>query len=71
LAAYVHTRDYARMFRVAEQLDYGVIGVNDGAPSSPAGPFGGLKESGFGREGGAYGIDEYLDVKYLSIALGR
>jgi succinate-semialdehyde dehydrogenase/glutarate-semialdehyde dehydrogenase len=67
LAAYVHTRDYARMFRVAERLDYGVIGVNDGAPSSPAGPFGGLKASGFGREGGAFGIDEYLDVKYVSI----
>jgi succinate-semialdehyde dehydrogenase/glutarate-semialdehyde dehydrogenase len=67
LAAYVQTRDYARMFRMAEQLDFGVIGVNDGAPSNPAGPFGGLKQSGFGREGGAFGIDEYLDVKYVSI----
>lgn len=67
LAAYVQTRDYARMFRVAEGLDYGVIGVNDGAPSSPSGPFGGMKASGFGREGGAFGIDEYLDVKFVSI----
>ena len=67
LAAYVQTRDYRRIFRVAERLDYGVIGVNDGAPSNAAGPFGGLKESGFGREGGAYGIDEYLDVKFVSI----
>jgi succinate-semialdehyde dehydrogenase/glutarate-semialdehyde dehydrogenase len=67
LAAYVQTRDYARIFRVVEQLDYGVIGVNDGSPSNPAGPFGGLKESGFGREGGAFGIDEYLDFKLVSI----
>jgi succinate-semialdehyde dehydrogenase/glutarate-semialdehyde dehydrogenase len=67
LAAYVQTRDYRRIFRVAERLDYGVIGVNDGAPSNAAGPFGGLKESGFGREGGAFGIDEYLDVKFVSI----
>jgi succinate-semialdehyde dehydrogenase / glutarate-semialdehyde dehydrogenase len=68
LAAYVQTRDYARMFRVAERLEYGVIGINDGAPSNPAAPFGGLKESGFGREGGAFGMDEYLDVKFVSIA---
>jgi succinate-semialdehyde dehydrogenase/glutarate-semialdehyde dehydrogenase len=67
LAAYVQTRDFARIFRVAERLDFGVIGVNDGAPSNPAGPFGGLKASGFGREGGAFGIDEYLDVKFISI----
>jgi succinate-semialdehyde dehydrogenase/glutarate-semialdehyde dehydrogenase len=67
LAAYLHTRDYARIFRVSEALDFGVIGVNDGAPSLPSAPFGGMKESGFGREGGAHGIDEYLDVKYLSI----
>jgi succinate-semialdehyde dehydrogenase/glutarate-semialdehyde dehydrogenase len=67
LAAYFCTRDYARLLRVAERLDYGIIGANDGAPSSPSAPFGGVKLSGYGREGGAFGIDEYLDVKYVSI----
>jgi len=67
LAAYVQTRDYARLFRVVEKLDYGVIGANDGVPSSPVGPFGGFKESGYGREGGAFGIDEYVEVKFVSI----
>jgi succinate-semialdehyde dehydrogenase/glutarate-semialdehyde dehydrogenase len=67
LSAYVQTRDYARVFRVAERLDFGIIGANDGAPSVPNAPFGGVKESGFGREGGAFGIDEYLAVKYVSI----
>jgi succinate-semialdehyde dehydrogenase/glutarate-semialdehyde dehydrogenase len=67
LAAYVQTRNYARIFRVSEQLQFGVIGVNDGAPSVPSAPFGGVKASGFGREGGAFGIDEYVDVKYVSI----
>jgi succinate-semialdehyde dehydrogenase/glutarate-semialdehyde dehydrogenase len=67
LAAYLQTRDYARLFRVAERLEFGIVGANDGAPSAPNAPFGGVKESGIGREGGAFGIDEYLDVKYLSI----
>ncbi|HTE63791.1 MAG TPA: NAD-dependent succinate-semialdehyde dehydrogenase [Solirubrobacteraceae bacterium] len=67
LAAYVQSGDYARVFRVAERLDFGVIGFNDGAPSSPAAPFGGVKQSGYGREGGAAGIDEYLEVKYVSV----
>jgi succinate-semialdehyde dehydrogenase/glutarate-semialdehyde dehydrogenase len=67
LAAYVQTRDYARLFRVVEKLDYGVIGANDGVPSTPVAPFGGFKESGYGREGGAYGIDEYVEVKFVSI----
>lgn len=67
LAAYLQTRDYARLFRVAEKLDVGVVGANDGAPSAPNAPFGGVKESGIGREGGAFGIGEYLDTKYLSI----
>ena len=67
LAAYFCTRDYARLLRVAERLEYGIIGANDGAPSSPSAPFGGMKLSGYGREGGAFGIDDYLDVKYLSI----
>jgi succinate-semialdehyde dehydrogenase/glutarate-semialdehyde dehydrogenase len=67
LAAYFHTRDYARLLRVAERLDFGIVGANDGRPSSPSAPFGGVKASGYGREGGAFGIDEYLDVKYVSI----
>jgi succinate-semialdehyde dehydrogenase/glutarate-semialdehyde dehydrogenase len=51
---------------VAEALDYGIIGANDGAPSIAQAPFGGMKESGFGREGGRYAMQEYLEVKYVS-----
>jgi succinate-semialdehyde dehydrogenase/glutarate-semialdehyde dehydrogenase len=69
LAAYVWTKDLGRAFRMAEQLDYGIVGVNDGLPAVPHAPFGGVKYSGIGREGGPWGMDEYLDVKYLSIAL--
>jgi succinate-semialdehyde dehydrogenase/glutarate-semialdehyde dehydrogenase len=67
LAAYVYTRDYARMLRTAEQLRAGVVGANDGAPSTPNAPFGGVKASGYGREGGVEGIEDYLDTKYVSI----
>jgi succinate-semialdehyde dehydrogenase / glutarate-semialdehyde dehydrogenase len=67
LAAYFETRDYARLFRVAERLHFGIVGANDGVPSTPNAPFGGVKESGYGREGGDFGIDEYLDVKFVSI----
>jgi succinate-semialdehyde dehydrogenase/glutarate-semialdehyde dehydrogenase len=69
LAAYLWTRDLGRAFRVAEALDYGIVGVNDGLPSTPHAPFGGVKMSGIGREGGRWGLDEYLDVKYVSIGL--
>jgi succinate-semialdehyde dehydrogenase/glutarate-semialdehyde dehydrogenase len=69
LAAYLWTRDLSRAFRVAEALDYGIVGVNDGLPSAAQAPFGGVKYSGVGREGGRWGIEEYLDVKYISIAL--
>jgi succinate-semialdehyde dehydrogenase/glutarate-semialdehyde dehydrogenase len=69
LAAYLWTRDLGRAFRVAEALDYGIVGVNDGLPATPHAPFGGVKASGVGREGGRWGLDEYLDVKYVSIAL--
>ena len=67
LAAYFHTRDYARLLRVAEKLEYGIIGANTGIISAANAPFGGVKESGYGREGGAVGIEEYLDVKYVQI----
>jgi succinate-semialdehyde dehydrogenase/glutarate-semialdehyde dehydrogenase len=67
LAAYFHTRDYARLLRVAERLEYGIVGANSGLISAPNVPFGGVKESGYGREGGAFGIDEYLDVKYVLV----
>ena len=67
LAAYFHTRDYARLLRVAEKLEYGIIGANSGIISAANAPFGGVKESGYGREGGAFGIDEYLDVKYVLV----
>ena len=68
LCAYFHTRDYARVLRVAERLEYGIVGVNAGIISAPNVPFGGVKESGYGREGGSVGIDEYLDVKYVLLA---
>jgi succinate-semialdehyde dehydrogenase/glutarate-semialdehyde dehydrogenase len=68
LAAYFHTRDYARLLRVAERLEYGIVGANTGIISAANVPFGGVKESGFGREGGPVGIEEYVDVKYVAIA---
>lgn len=68
LSAYFHTRDYARLLRVAEQLDYGVVGANTGIISAAGVPFGGMKESGYGREGGSLGIDEYLEYKYVLVA---
>ncbi|CAA9522644.1 MAG: Succinate-semialdehyde dehydrogenase [NAD(P)+] [uncultured Rubrobacteraceae bacterium] len=67
LAAYYFTRDVGRVFRLAENLEYGIIGANDGMPSTAQAPFGGLKESGVGREGGHQGIEEYLDTKYVSL----
>jgi succinate-semialdehyde dehydrogenase/glutarate-semialdehyde dehydrogenase len=69
LAAYLYTHDLSRAFRVSEALEYGIVGVNDGVPSTPQAPFGGVKQSGVGREGGKWGLEEYLDVKYVSIAL--
>ena len=69
LAAYLWTRDLSRAFRVAEALDYGIVGVNDGLPSAAQAPFGGVKMSGVGREGGRWGIEEYLDQKYVSLGI--
>ncbi|NKX49589.1 aldehyde dehydrogenase family protein, partial [Arthrobacter deserti] len=68
LASYLYTRDYARMFRVAEQIGFGMVGFNAGVISNAAAPFGGVKQSGLGREGGAEGLDEYTTVQYIGIA---
>ena len=65
LAAYFYTRDLARSWRVAEALEYGIVGLNTGIISTEVAPFGGVKESGIGREGSKYGIDEWLEIKYL------
>lgn len=67
LAAYIWTKDLSRSHRVSEALEYGIVGINDGAPSSAAAPFGGVKDSGVGREGGPWGLVEYLDIKYVSV----
>ena len=68
LVAYVFTRDIGRAIRVAEGLETGMIGLNQGIVSNAAAPFGGIKQSGFGREGGYEGINEYLAVKYVGLA---
>ncbi len=69
LVAYAFTQDLARAVRVSEALEFGMVGVNQGIISNPAAPFGGVKHSGFGREGGPEGIEEYLSVKYVGLAL--
>ena len=67
LAAYVYTRDLARAWHMGEALDYGMVGVNEGIISSVAAPFGGVKQSGGGREGSKYGLEDYLEIKYLCL----
>ncbi len=67
LAAYFYAHDVGRIFRVAEALEYGLIGINEGVISTAEAPFGGMKSSGLGREGSKYGIEEYLEIKYLAI----
>ncbi|MEL0224814.1 MAG: aldehyde dehydrogenase family protein, partial [Gammaproteobacteria bacterium] len=69
LAAYFYTEDLSRTFRVYEALDYGIIGVNTGIISTEVAPFGGVKESGLGREGGPHGIEEFLETKYGCIGI--
>ena len=69
LVGYVFTQDNARVIRVAEALEFGMVGVNQGIVSNPSAPFGGVKHSGYGREGGFEGIEEYLETKYIGIAL--
>jgi succinate-semialdehyde dehydrogenase/glutarate-semialdehyde dehydrogenase len=67
LSSYIYTRDLDRTIRLAEALQFGMVGVNTGLVSNPAAPFGGVKASGFGREGGFEGIEEYLDTTYVAI----
>ena len=67
LASYFYSRDIGRIWRVAEQVEYGMVGINTGLVSTEVAPFGGMKESGFGREGSKYGIEDYIEVKYLCI----
>jgi succinate-semialdehyde dehydrogenase/glutarate-semialdehyde dehydrogenase len=67
LVAYIYTRDLARTLRVSEAIEAGMVGVNQGIVSNPAAPFGGVKQSGFGREGGFEGIGEYLETKYVAL----
>jgi succinate-semialdehyde dehydrogenase/glutarate-semialdehyde dehydrogenase len=70
LASYVYTRDLARTIRVAERLQFGMVGINSGLISNAAAPFGGVKASGFGREGSFEGIEEYLDTTYVALPAG-
>lgn len=67
LAAYFFTRDLGRTFRVARAIESGMIGINAGVITTPEAPFGGIKDSGMGREGSSHGIDDYLNTKYLSL----
>jgi succinate-semialdehyde dehydrogenase/glutarate-semialdehyde dehydrogenase len=69
LAAYFYARDLGRVFRVAEALEYGMVGINTGVISTEVAPFGGMKSSGLGREGSKYGLDEYLEIKYLCLGI--
>ncbi|MDP0589311.1 MAG: NAD-dependent succinate-semialdehyde dehydrogenase [Candidatus Endonucleobacter bathymodioli] len=71
LAAYFYTSDFARVWRVSEALEYGMVAVNEGVLSTEVAPFGGIKESGIGREGSKYGIEDYLEVKYLCLGIGE
>ena len=65
LAAYFYSRDIGRIWRVSEALEYGIVGINEGLISNEMAPFGGVKQSGNGREGSKYGMDDYLEIKYL------
>ena len=67
LASYFYARDIGRIWRVSEGLEYGIVGINTGLISTPEAPFGGMKESGQGREGSKYGIEDFLELKYMCI----
>ena len=68
LASYLYTKDFSRLLRVSEQLEFGMVGFNAGVISNAAAPFGGVKQSGLGREGGSEGIAEYTTTQYIGIA---
>jgi hypothetical protein len=70
LAAYACTKDLSRAWRVLEALEFGMIGINEHIISGAAAPFGGMKESGLGKEGGHWGLEEYLEMKYIGMGLG-
>jgi succinate-semialdehyde dehydrogenase/glutarate-semialdehyde dehydrogenase len=67
LASYFYSRDIGRIFRVAEALEYGMVGVNTGLISNEMAPFGGVKQSGLGREGSVYGMDDFMEMKYVCL----
>ena len=67
LASYFYSRDIGRVWKVAEALEYGIVSINNGLPTIAEVPFGGVKESGMGREGSRYGLDDYLIIKYISM----
>jgi succinate-semialdehyde dehydrogenase/glutarate-semialdehyde dehydrogenase len=69
LASYFYSKDLSKVFRVAEALEYGMVGVNTGLISTEVAPFGGIKQSGQGREGSKYGIEDYLEIKYLCLSI--
>jgi succinate-semialdehyde dehydrogenase / glutarate-semialdehyde dehydrogenase len=69
LASYLYSRDVSKIFRVAEALEYGMVGINTGLISTEVAPFGGIKQSGLGREGSKYGIEDYLEIKYLCLSI--
>ena len=68
LASYFYSRDIGRIWRVSEGLEYGMVGVNTGITSKAEAPFGGIKESGLGREGSKYGMDDFLEIKYINMS---
>ena len=68
LAAYFYARDLRRVWSVAERLEYGIVGINAGIISTEVAPFGGMKQSGLGREGSKYGVEDFLEIKYLCMA---
>jgi succinate-semialdehyde dehydrogenase/glutarate-semialdehyde dehydrogenase len=69
LVSYLYTSDVKRALRVSERLESGMVGLNHGIVSNPAAPFGGIKQSGLGREGGKVGIEEFLEIKYVAVSL--
>jgi succinate-semialdehyde dehydrogenase / glutarate-semialdehyde dehydrogenase len=69
LASYFYARDLSRVYKVAEALEYGIVGVNTGIISTEVAPFGGVKQSGLGREGSRHGIEEFLEMKYICLSV--